>query len=77
MRAAELGLGVAHLPDFVAARSLANGSLRAILPDHVDPGRGVHALYPAGRYLAVKVRVLVDFLAQRYRGEIDWAALGQ
>jgi DNA-binding transcriptional LysR family regulator len=75
LRAAELGLGIAHLPDFVAARSLANGRLRAILSDHVEQGHGVHALYPAGRYLAVKVRVLIDFLAQRYRGESDWAAL--
>jgi DNA-binding transcriptional LysR family regulator len=33
---------------------------------------GVHALYPHSRHLAAKVRVLVDFLAERYRGTPPW-----
>jgi DNA-binding transcriptional LysR family regulator len=32
----------------------------------------VYAMYPPGRHLALKVRVLVDFLAERYRGGPEW-----
>jgi DNA-binding transcriptional LysR family regulator len=32
----------------------------------------VHAVYPHARHLAAKVRVFVDFLAERYAGEPEW-----
>jgi DNA-binding transcriptional LysR family regulator len=32
---------------------------------------GVFALYPPGRHLAAKVRVLIDHLAEHFRGR-DW-----
>jgi len=65
--AAEAGLGIARLPDFVASESLRAGRLREALADHADVPMGVFALYPPGRHLAVKVRVLVDFLAAWFR----------
>ena len=75
LSAAEAGLGIANLPDFVAARSMAEGRVRAVLSDFAPPPRAIWAMYPAGRHLAAKVRVLVDFLARRYAGVTDWAAL--
>lgn len=71
--AAEAGLGVALMPDFVAAGCLGQGILREILAQFEAAPIGIHALYPPGRHLAAKVRVLVDFLADRYRGGVDWA----
>lgn len=71
--AAEMGLGFARVPEFVAAASLAAGRLRCVLEPHEEPPYGVFALYPPGRHLAAKVRVLVDFLAERYRGKVDWS----
>lgn len=65
--AAEAGLGIARLPDFVASEALGAGRLREVLADHADAPMGVFALYPPGRHLAVKVRVLVDFLAAWFR----------
>ena len=35
---------------------------------------GLHVLYPHSRHLAAKVRVLVDFLAERYRDPPPWEA---
>ncbi|MEY4983445.1 MAG: hypothetical protein RIR62_1711 [Pseudomonadota bacterium] len=75
LRAAEMGLGIANVPDFVAARALAEGRVRALLPDCAPPPRGIWAMYPTGRHLAAKVRVLVDFLARRFHGQTDWVAL--
>ncbi|MDB5659483.1 MAG: transcriptional regulator [Cypionkella sp.] len=62
--AAEAGLGIASSPDFVMAESLASGRLIRLLAGYEDPPMGVYALYPSGRHLALKMRVLIDFLAQ-------------
>lgn len=67
LRAAEAGLGLALVPDFVAAPALAAGRLRALLADRGDEPLGVFALYPPGRHLAAKVRVLIDHLAAHFR----------
>ncbi len=67
LQAAEAGLGIAHVPDFVAKASLDTGRTRAILRDFNDDPGGIFALYPPGRHLAAKVRILVDFLAARFR----------
>lgn len=67
LQAAETGLGIANLPDFVAARSLAQGKVQSILTEFTEEFGGIHALYPPGRHLAAKVRLLVDFLAARFQ----------
>ncbi len=67
LTAAEAGLGIAHVPEFVAEASLRAGRVVRLLPEAGDAPYGVLALYPPGRHLAAKVRVLVDFLAERFR----------
>lgn len=73
LQAAETGLGIAHVPDFVAAPSIAAGRTRTLLDRYREAPGGIYAMYPPGRHLAAKVRVLVDFLAARFRGGVDWA----
>ncbi|MES2968717.1 MAG: LysR family transcriptional regulator [Pseudomonadota bacterium] len=75
LNAAGSGLGIACIPDFVAAKSLATGRTLEILQAFREEPFGIHAMYPPGRHLAAKVRVLVDFLADRYRGVTDWTKL--
>lgn len=72
LRAAEAGLGLACVPAFVAANALRSGRVVRLLPDFEAAPYRVHALYPHSRHLAAKVRVLVDFLAERYRGAPPW-----
>lgn len=74
LRAAEAGLGLAYLPSFVAGPSVASGRVRRVLTRHEAPPLAVLALYPHSRHLAAKVRALVDFLAERYRGAPAWEA---
>lgn len=73
LHAAEVGLGVAYVPSFVASAAIRNGSLRLILKQHAA-AYGIFALYPHSRHLAANVRVLIDFLAERYSGVMDWDA---
>lgn len=72
LSAAEAGLGLACVPSFVAAEALRAGRVRQVLRDHEAEPYGVHAVYPHSRHLAAKVRMLVDFLAERYRGTPPW-----
>jgi signal transduction histidine kinase len=64
---------VADLPMGHAVRRRGDpGRVRQVLRDIEAAPFAIHALYPHSRHLAAKVRVLVDFLAERYRGTPPW-----
>lgn len=65
--AAARGFGVTLQPDFIVEPYLADGRLEQVLP-HVAPAElGVYALLPGGRHQPHRVRLLVEFLAERLR----------
>jgi len=70
--AAEAGLGITQVPSFVAGDAIHAGRLMPLLRGYEPPAVPVQAVYPPGRHLALKVRALVDFLAERFRGEPEW-----
>lgn len=72
LMAAEAGLGLACVPSFIAGETLRAGRTRRVLQTFETEPYTVHALYPHSRHLATKVRVLVDFLVERYRGTPHW-----
>ena len=65
--AAVAGLGFATLPDFIAKPALEDGRLVSVLDGWTPRGGGIFAVYPHRRYLPVKIRVFVDFLAQWFK----------
>lgn len=70
--AAERGLGIAHAPSFMAGPRFRERRLVPLLQDYEDRSMGIYAIYPPGKHLALKVRVLIDFLAERFKGEPEW-----
>jgi DNA-binding transcriptional LysR family regulator len=72
LAAAEAGLGIARVPSFMAGPRLRAGTLKPLLREFEDQPLGIHVLYPPNRHLATKVRVFVDFLVDRFRGEPAW-----
>ncbi|MBO9127228.1 LysR family transcriptional regulator [Rhizobium sp. 16-488-2a] len=70
--AAEAGLGIARVPSFVAGARLRVGAVKPVLGAFEDEPRGLYVVYPPSRYLALKVRVLIDFLADAFRGQPSW-----
>lgn len=72
LSAAVAGLGIAHVPSFIAGAALQAGRVRPLLRDLEEAPLGLFVLYPPGRHLARKVRALVDFLVERYRGAPAW-----
>jgi DNA-binding transcriptional LysR family regulator len=67
-QAAIAGIGFVLLPDFVAAPEIEAGRLVHVLSNYkVGAPGAIFAVYPHRRYLPVKVRTLVDFLANWFK----------
>jgi DNA-binding transcriptional LysR family regulator len=70
--AAEAGLGITRVPSFVAGSHIRSGRLVPLLTAFEVAPIPIQTVYPPGKHLAAKVRVLVDFLAARFRDEPEW-----
>lgn len=74
LRAAALaGAGITLLPAFIAGAELREGRLRQVLSDWKIASIPIHAVYPANRHIAAKVRRFVGFLADRLAGHPDFS----
>jgi DNA-binding transcriptional LysR family regulator len=70
IRAAVLAdLGLAHTPGWLFAAEIAAGAVRLVLRDHEPALLPISAVHPGGRFLASKVRVFIDFLAEIFAAE--------
>jgi len=72
--AAIKGRGVALLPTFIAGAALHDGRLVSFLSTWKAPPLTLYAIYPPTRHLSVKVRLLIDFLVERFSGDPPWNA---
>lgn len=70
--AALAGQGIALLPTFLVGADVKAQRLRAVLPEYTAAELGIYALYAPNRYLAVKTRVFVDFLAAHFGDRPEW-----
>jgi DNA-binding transcriptional LysR family regulator len=73
MCAALAGGGVAMQPTYLVSPHLADGSLRAVLPDWQLTDMAIYALYPSRKQLSPAVRAFLDFLVVRF-ASLPWAA---
>jgi DNA-binding transcriptional LysR family regulator len=70
IRAAVLAdLGVAHTPGWLFAAEIASGAVRPVLTDYEPAALAISAVRPSGRFLASKVRLFIDFLAEIFAEE--------
>lgn len=65
--AALKGLGIVQLPDYYVQKHLASGALVSVLDNYREPEEGIWAIYPHNRHLSPKIRLLVDYLAERLK----------
>jgi len=59
------GAGISLQPTWMVAELLAQGRLVRVLGRHTGPAQEMHLLYAPRRHQPQRVRVLVDFLAER------------
>ncbi|GGE21114.1 LysR family transcriptional regulator [Aureimonas endophytica] len=64
MRAALGGMGLAHLPVYVAADQIEAGMLIPVLTSFMRPFGSLSLVWPSNRQLSPKVRAFVDFIAE-------------
>jgi LysR family transcriptional regulator for bpeEF and oprC len=70
IRAAVLAdLGLAHTPGWLFAGEIASGAVRPVLTVYEPAQLSISAVRPGGRFLAGKVRVFIDFLAEVFAEE--------
>ena len=70
--AAVRGLGITLLPTFIVGQELQRGTLQIVLPDYHPPELSISVIYPVNRHLSTKVRLLVDFLQERFGERPSW-----
>ena len=70
--AAISGHGLVIAPTFIVWQALASGELVELLHNYRLPALHAYALYPRNRYLSVRARVFIDFLAKRFGDTPYW-----
>lgn len=74
-RAVLAGAGIGMLPTYYVGDALRQGRLVRLLPDCEPETLGIHAIYLSRQHQPLALRLLVDFLAERFGGAIaPWDA---
>ena len=55
-----------QLPSFYLDQDISDGALLPVLEDYNPTDTGIWAVYPHNRHLSAKVRLFVNFLADRF-----------
>lgn len=66
------GFGIALLPTYIIGKDIQSKRLQTVLSKFVPADQYVYAFFLPKRNLALKVRVLIDFLAERFGNEPYW-----
>lgn len=66
------GLGILASTTFIAYKAINSGKLKPILCDYRIKEVSVYAIYPAQRHLPARVRVLIDYLVERFGDTPYW-----
>jgi DNA-binding transcriptional LysR family regulator len=69
-QAALAGAGIAMLPTYAVGDDLARGALVRLLPDHEPEPLGIHAVFLSRQHQPQPLKLLIDFLADRFGGEV-------
>jgi DNA-binding transcriptional LysR family regulator len=66
-QAAVSGYGIAMLGDALTINDIRAGRLYRLLPDYTVRRRQAFIIYPSRRHLALRTRVVIDFLIEQFR----------
>jgi len=65
LQAAQEGLGITLLPEFIVAESIRNGNLLRLLKAYERAPMTLFALYPSRKHVPAKTRRFIDYLAKQ------------
>lgn len=61
------GLGIGMIPTFHFSDEIEKGRIKVLLNEHQPEPFPIHAVYPSRRFVPLKVRVMIDYLAEEFR----------
>ena len=61
------GLGISILCEWYAQKYLKDGRLKVILADYKPATYDIHAVYPEKRFVAQKVKRMIEFLTEKLK----------
>lgn len=64
------GLGVALMPTYFISADVSEGRLVRLLPGYEPETLGIHAVYLSRQHQPLVLRVMLDFLAKRFSGDV-------
>jgi len=64
------GAGVAMLPTYYVGEDLDRGALQQVLPDYALDPLNIQAVYLSRRHQPMPLRLLIEFLADRFGGKV-------
>lgn len=70
LKAAIDGLGIVMMPSFIGTEAIKRKQLIPVLRDYALAEAAIYAIYPQQRYLPQRIRVLIDFLVDRFQGKL-------
>ena len=68
LTACRSGAGIGLLPASVATADVRRSELARVLPQWSSTEQGIYAVYPSARFIPLKVRAFVEFVAARLKG---------
>ncbi|MGI9218686.1 MAG: LysR substrate-binding domain-containing protein [Hydrogenophaga sp.] len=69
-QAAIAGAGIAMLPTYFVGEELQSGTLVRVLPAYEPETLGIHAVFLSRQHQPLPLKLLVDFLAERFGGNV-------
>lgn len=69
LSAAQRGMGIAYMPDFLAREALTAGTLIPVLMPYLQSGSQFWVMWPSSRNLSPKLRAFIDFVGERLFAE--------
>ena len=69
-QAALAGAGIAMLPTYFVGDELRRGTLVRVLPAHEPETLGIHAVFLSRQHQPLPLKLLIDFLAERFGGDV-------
>lgn len=66
------GHGIIRTTTFASSKAIKTGELIPILQDYTLDELNIYAVYPQTRYLSRRVRLLIDFLVDRFGSDSYW-----
>ncbi len=63
-------IGIAQMPTFIVSKDLQQGDLVSVMSEYSLPEHAIYAVFPERKHMPLKVRVFLDFIAEKLGDDV-------